>query len=101
MMLFIVLDSVTFTPQWIRQPRPYHTRLFRGPTPPFDRVPSPRAACVQAQYQGAIFPPDWHAGVLMGVPKRAESGSGVWRPGYREPEWVRSGGLLFPTFSYY
>ena len=34
----LVLDSVTSTPQWIRQPRPrvylkegtYHTRLFRG-----------------------------------------------------------------------
>jgi len=36
----LVLDSVTSTPQWIRQPRPrvylkkgtYHTRLFRGPS---------------------------------------------------------------------
>jgi hypothetical protein len=40
MMLFMVLDSVTSTPQCIRQPRPrvylkegtYHTRLFRGPS---------------------------------------------------------------------
>ena len=36
----LVLDSVTFTPHCIRQPRPrvylkegtYHTRLFRGPS---------------------------------------------------------------------
>jgi hypothetical protein len=45
MMLFLankilVLDSVTSTPQCIRQPRPrvylkegtYHTRMFRGPS---------------------------------------------------------------------
>jgi hypothetical protein len=39
MCCLLVLDSVTSTPQWIRQPRPrvylkegtYHTRLFRGP----------------------------------------------------------------------
>jgi hypothetical protein len=40
MCCLLVLDSVTFTPQWIRQPRPrvylnegtYHKRLFRGPS---------------------------------------------------------------------
>ena len=40
MCCLLVLDSVTFTPQWIHQPRPcvylkegtYHTRLFRGPS---------------------------------------------------------------------
>jgi hypothetical protein len=40
MCCLLVLDSVTSTPQWIRQPRPrvylkegtYHTRLFRGPS---------------------------------------------------------------------
>jgi hypothetical protein len=40
MMMMLVLDSVTSTPQWISQPRPrvyltegtYHTRLFRGPS---------------------------------------------------------------------
>jgi hypothetical protein len=40
MMMFclLVLDSVTSTPQWLRQPRPRvyfkkgHTRLFRGPS---------------------------------------------------------------------
>jgi hypothetical protein len=40
MCCLLVLDSVTSTPQWIRQPRArvyleegtYHTRLFRGPS---------------------------------------------------------------------
>jgi hypothetical protein len=40
MCCLVVLDSVTSTPQWIRQPRPrvylkegtYHTRLSRGPS---------------------------------------------------------------------
>jgi hypothetical protein len=40
MCCLLVLESVTSTPQWIRQPRPrvylkegtYHTRLFRGPS---------------------------------------------------------------------
>jgi hypothetical protein len=40
MCCLLVLDSVTSTPQWIRQPRPhvslnegtYHTSLFRGPS---------------------------------------------------------------------
>jgi hypothetical protein len=40
MRCLLVLNSVTSTPQWIRQPMPcvylkegtYHTRLFRGPS---------------------------------------------------------------------
>jgi hypothetical protein len=104
MMMFclLVLDSVTSTPQWIRQPRPrvylkegtYHTRLFRGPsTNDMKRQDGPSRSWPTPHTTPFFFPP----GDLSPVLLRPWASSGRRPPtAASEPPTV-AGLLLFIT----